>query len=431
MTESLFLRLGLVTILSTLCIGLPGCSSRRNGETTASGSLAFSCARDEYATQASKATLGKGEMTGETQSRTVNPRVVAGVSPFKTTEELQMGRQVTICVMNLHHWIYAQKGDPRLLRLVIGGQILSQPPSAIGPSSQEYVNFILQLDNTASTDWDKWAEIVDASRHSEGYLPISLALSDKNQAFESDVFAKLVAYPSYWYYVLISFVVLIGLLIYLAAETDLLRYTIGQSPTPPLRSPFSLGLVQMSFWFCLVLGAYLFICITTYQVHVPLGSVLGLLGISSTTGLAAIFVDKQKMSSLRDQRNSLLAEQAGLISRIKDLKTALFPPVPAVDSELRDKESRLNQVDALLAQLPPDPPPPISKGFLADILNDGEGVSFHRFQIIIWTLVLGAVFVWSVYRKISMPEFDASLLTLMGISSGTYVGFKFPEKLKT
>ena len=30
-----------------------------------------------------------------------------------------------------------------------------------------------------------------------------------------------------------------------------------------------------------------------------------------------------------------------------------------------------------------------------------------------------------------MPEFDASFLTLMGISSGTYIGFKFPEKLKT
>ena len=44
--------------------------------------------------------------------------------------------------------------------------------------------------------------------------------------------------------------------------------------------------------------------------------------------------------------------------------------------------------------------------------------------------MLGAVFVWSVYRNISMPEFDASLLTLMGISSGTYVGFKFPEKSK-
>jgi hypothetical protein len=27
-----------------------------------------------------------------------------------------------------------------------------------------------------------------------------------------------------------------------------------------------------------------------------------------------------------------------------------------------------------------------------------------------------------------MPEFDTTLLGLMGISSGTYIGFKFPEK---
>jgi hypothetical protein len=49
----------------------------------------------------------------------------------------------------------------------------------------------------------------------------------------------------------------------------------------------------------------------------------------------------------------------------------------------------------------------------------------------VWTLVLGGVFVWGVYRNMSMPEFDASLLTLMGISAGTYVGFKFPEVPKT
>jgi ABC-type Mn2+/Zn2+ transport system permease subunit len=66
-----------------------------------------------------------------------------------------------------------------------------------------------------------------------------------------------------------------------------------------------------------------------------------------------------------------------------------------------------------------------------DLLADGDGISFHRFQIVVWTLILGVVFVWSVYRDMSMPEFDASLLTLMGLSSGTYVGFKWPEKLKT
>jgi hypothetical protein len=36
----------------------------------------------------------------------------------------------------------------------------------------------------------------------------------------------------------------------------------------------------------------------------------------------------------------------------------------------------------------------------------------------------------SVARDLVMPDFDTTLLGLMGISSGTYIGFKFPEKPK-
>lgn len=55
-------------------------------------------------------------------------------------------------------------------------------------------------------------------------------------------------------------------------------------------------------------------------------------------------------------------------------------------------------------------------------------MSFHRLQIVIWTLVLAVVFVVSVAVSLEMPTFDAKLLALMGISSGTYLGFKFPEQ---
>lgn len=57
-------------------------------------------------------------------------------------------------------------------------------------------------------------------------------------------------------------------------------------------------------------------------------------------------------------------------------------------------------------------------------------VSFHRFQIIVWTIVLGVVFINAVHHELAMPDFDATLLGLMGLSSGTYIGFKFPEKAK-
>ncbi len=32
-----------------------------------------------------------------------------------------------------------------------------------------------------------------------------------------------------------------------------------------------------------------------------------------------------------------------------------------------------------------------------------------------------------VYNELAMPEFSATLLGLLGISAGTYVGFKLPE----
>lgn len=41
--------------------------------------------------------------------------------------------------------------------------------------------------------------------------------------------------------------------------------------------------------------------------------------------------------------------------------------------------------------------------------------------------MLGIMFISSVYNNLTMPEFSATLLGLMGISSGTYIGFKFPE----
>ena len=53
-------------------------------------------------------------------------------------------------------------------------------------------------------------------------------------------------------------------------------------------------------------------------------------------------------------------------------------------------------------------------------------ITFHRFQIVVWTLVLGMVFVSNVLNDLVMPTFDASVLVLMGISSGTYLGFKLP-----
>ena len=52
--------------------------------------------------------------------------------------------------------------------------------------------------------------------------------------------------------------------------------------------------------------------------------------------------------------------------------------------------------------------------FFTDLVSDHRGVSFHRFQIAVWTLVLGIIFVLEVIDNLKMPEFSDTLLALMG-----------------
>ena len=132
---------------------------------------------------------------------------------------------------------------------------------------------------------------------------------------------------------------------------------------------FSLGRVQMAFWFVLVVLAFLFIWLTTGDTPALSTSTLALLGIGSGTALGGAVID--------DSNNE-----------------------PASTSE----------------------------GFLKDLLTNADGYGFHRVQMLIWTVVLGVTFVTAVMATLSMPVFDNTLLVLMGISSGTYLGFKFTEQ---
>ncbi len=73
---------------------------------------------------------------------------------------------------------------------------------------------------------------------------------------------------------------------------------------------------------------------------------------------------------------------------------------------------------------------PSWRRFLNDLLTEDDGISFHKFQIFIWTLILGVIFIYEVLINLAMPEFNAALLAIMGVSGGTYIGFKLPPGAK-
>lgn len=222
-------------------------------------------------------------------------------------------------------------------------------------------------------------------------------------------------------------------IIYLARRTSLLRNSCAKRTDNKL-APYSLGRTQMAFWFLLVVTSFLLIWLITGEYDAITSSTLVLIGIGAGTALGADLVDNNRTAVSSSQEIELKAEQAALNSRINEIKSSLadtshLPPNASdLRAELETKQVRLNFVNFSLDHLQSQCAPPASQGFIKDLLNDNGGISFHRFQIVVWTIVLGIIFVESVYTHLAMPEFSGTLLALMGISSGTYLGFKGTEK---
>ncbi len=244
-----------------------------------------------------------------------------------------------------------------------------------------------------------------------------------------------------------------GLLVILGALIAFLalaRYThiirdVAAPRRPDGRRPYSLARGQMAFWFFLVIASYFFLWIVTGDMDTLNTSVLALIGISAGTALGSAFVDAAKPVSVGSPGNQpivdvtrphleVLAEltqlRADTQKELEVLQKARTLISPSDKQALDDNEQQQNEVRERLANYRWQSAYfawPTWKGVMYDLLAENNLISFHRFQIFVWTLILGVMFVASVYNELAMPQFSATLLGLLGISAGTYVGFKLPE----
>jgi hypothetical protein len=176
-------------------------------------------------------------------------------------------------------------------------------------------------------------------------------------------------------------------------------------------NPYSLARTQMAIWFFLIVCSWVFLWLVTGTLDTLTPTVLALMGIGAGTALGAEVQDagKPRYSEVID-------------SKIKAIEKKQKDGT-AVPSDLAELPSLQEQLKAELAR-----GAPTTEGFFADILTDArDGISFHRFQMFIWTIVLGIVFAMDVHQHLVMPDFDGTMLALMGISSGTYLGFMIKE----
>jgi hypothetical protein len=309
-------------------------------------------------------------------------------------------------------------------RLYLDGVLIKgiAPDNADGPQSNE-LHF--QLDRTKESK-DAWAKLL---RHHEFHRKVRVGLGTEEKpdpAVKPGELDMIVRPRDRLWWVLGGWAVLLVALVLLGVRTSLLR-SRGYD-TPAGQKPlYSLGWTQMAFWLFLVLAAYLYIAVVTTDVTESLtDSVLVLLGISAATAFGAYAIDANKQA----RRQTLTAEkpQLAVAQLTAQTKMAAAPAtdLPALQVAVLRGTQRAAEIDATLDSLPDTTAG--SKGFFADLISDADGVSLHRLQLVIWTLVFGVVFVTEVYNRLAMPEFSPTMLALIGISSGSYIGFKFPEK---
>jgi hypothetical protein len=238
------------------------------------------------------------------------------------------------------------------------------------------------------------------------------------------------------------------------------RSTLRDNLLPQLdapRQPYSLARWQIAFWFTLIFASFLFLFILLWDTNTISAQALSLMGIAGATGLASVAVDAVKDTPADAANRGLRA--LGLnsyddVTRVKqeiadrqaELSTLPAPAPPATVplssvtpaaaasstpvspgdrrkqllTEIQDRNNVLRTYEDKIK-------PFVSQGWFTDITTDLNGTALNRLQSFVWTIAVGVVFLISVYRELSMPDLNTSLLTLMGISGAGYVGFKIPE----
>lgn len=347
-----------------------------------------------------------------------------------TRKECRLGDHLFVGFQNLKAWMDSNPNKVSEIALVLNGQVIRGIASSGPDTTYKYLKFDLarlEDDQEASKQNRlEWNALMTDLR-GDKMLHIRVASGGNPPYWGPEETVAFEVLPRYSWAVLFLLLLLLLAFIVLAKKSDILR---DRPTVNGVKQSYSLARCQMAWWFFLVAASYCYLWIVLNNRNSLTQGVLILTGVSAGTGLAASVIDASK----RQQRDQLEQEKDQLTATANALPVAIqAAPDPATAAQLMAQQqqrnsARLAEVTSNLAALPS--PIGNSEGFFLDILRDETGISFHRFQMMAWTIILGIVFVSSVWRDFTMPDFSATLLGLMGISSGTYVGFKLSSSPK-
>src|SRR5215218_5133356 len=362
---------------------------------------------------------------------------------------LQLGDRIAIKVKNLGDLLK----DPNCTSkaaLFLDGQAVKGLNSFQSTDDRDVLVFDLGPTPESAAVWKH----VFANPFEEGWqreITLNVGWQDQGAFPGKPSVQKINLFPEGWaFFFLVLLLALLAIFAGLAINSGLLRDSppppdtvkvtgdqLDRTQPPPDAGPYSLARTQAAWWLFIILAAYILIGLVTGNFATSINSTaLTLLGIGAATAVGGVVISQSKKEDQQARARTLLRritdlQELGTLkaaasptlvqaSRHAELSQA-YPEAARAAAAGLDAYIRRNAVDYAVATNQG------SRGFLLDILSDADGVSVHRFQLFAWTIILGVVFVSGVLREVAMPVFSATLLGLMGLSAGTYLGLKIPE----
>lgn len=265
---------------------------------------------------------------------------------------------------------------------------------------------------------DAWARLLGGRALKPREVVVAVGFEDRSVVVAvGSVSLRPMRSPYGW--LLLGVVVIVAaLVVYALRSGSLLRD--GEPPSDGGRRAFSLARVQAMVWTVLVAVAYFAIWAVTGAADALTGSVVQLLGISAGTLVGAALVDSNKRA----------LSPAAVVALVEQRNALQSPPTPTPGETAATAAARADELARVERQLRVAPRAyvPASEGFWKDMLSDAAGPALHRLQAVLWTVALMIIFIVEVAERLAMPDFDNTLIALMGVSAATYVGLKVPER---
>jgi hypothetical protein len=364
------------------------------------------------------AVLALSSTVMKAQSSTIQLRIVAvgRFSPIPGEpggDTLQLGDRLLIRVDSLQYAIAARQVEVDKLVLFLNGY----PMRGLTSTAQGSDTLVFPLERPESSR-DAWAGLLGSPRTQARSIQVGLSRSDGTTIPWAGP-GKNVVLRLFKPVRLVAALVLIGFIMAAIAWLFIRRRVAVESRQPfvldadgrlaeaqPTGPPaYSLSQFQLLWWTSLIVCGFLFVWVLTRDYHSIITSQsLVLLGVSAgTAAVAKVVGDANREEALR----SIDEKWGG--------ENSLTPASPVEKVELRRLIAKTGK-------------PGMEMGAIAELFANDSGLTLSRFQYGMWTVVLGIVWIFAVYERLSFPEFDSTLLALSGVSGGTYLGFKVGEK---